>query len=56
MTGPLNAEYDRNSGAIVNASIKSGTNHIHGDVFEFYRDTFLNTPTFFQYNQTNGTK
>ncbi len=46
--GPLNAEYDRNSGGIVSATIKQGTNHFHGDVFEFYRDTFLNTNNFFQ--------
>ena len=46
--GPLNAEYDRNSGGIVSASIKSGTSTYHGDVFEFYRDTFLNTNNFFQ--------
>jgi hypothetical protein len=46
--GPLNAEYDRNSGGIVSATIKQGTNHIHGDVFEFYRDTFLNTNNFYQ--------
>ena len=46
--GPLNAEYDRNSGGIVSATIKQGTNHIHGDVFEFYRDTFLNTNNYFQ--------
>lgn len=54
VTGPLNAEYDRNSGAIVNASIKSGTNHVHGDAFEFYRDTFLNTANYFQ--DINGVK
>jgi hypothetical protein len=46
--GPMNAEYDRNSGGIVSASIKSGTNAVHGDVFDFYRDTFLNTNNFFQ--------
>lgn len=46
--GPLNAEYDRNSGGIVSATIKQGTNHIHGDAFEFYRDTFLNTNNWFQ--------
>ena len=46
--GPLNAEYDRNSGGIVSATIKQGTNHFHGNVFEFYRDTFLNTNNFFQ--------
>ena len=50
LTGPLNAEYDRNSGAIISTSIKQGTNHFHGDVFEFYRDTFLNTRNFFQKN------
>jgi Carboxypeptidase regulatory-like domain len=50
LTGPLNAEYDRNSGAIISTSIKTGTNHFHGDVFEFYRDTFLNTRNFFQKN------
>jgi hypothetical protein len=46
--GPLNAEYDRNSGGIVTATIKQGTNHFHGNVFEFYRDTFLNTANYFQ--------
>jgi hypothetical protein len=48
ITGPLNAEYDRNGGAIVSTAIKQGTNHFHGDVFEFYRDTFLNTRNYFQ--------
>jgi hypothetical protein len=47
VTGPLNAEYDRNSGGIVNATLKTGTNRFHGDAFEFYRDTFLNTGNFF---------
>ncbi len=48
ITGPLNAEYDRNSGGIVSATVKQGTNAFHGDVFEFYRDTFLNTRNYFQ--------
>jgi hypothetical protein len=52
--GPLNAEYDRNSGGIVSASMKSGTNSVHGDAFDFYRDTFLNTNNFFQ-KHVNGT-
>src|SRR5271168_2014612 len=54
ITGPLNAEYDRNGGAIVSTAIKQGTNHFHGDVFEFYRDTFLNTRNYFQ-KQVNAT-
>ena len=46
--GPLNAEYDRNSGGIVSATLKGGTNHFHGDAFWFYRDTFLNTNNYLQ--------
>jgi hypothetical protein len=48
ITGPQNAEYSRNSGAIVSSVVKSGTNSFHGNVFEFYRDTFLNNRNFFQ--------
>jgi hypothetical protein len=47
VTDTINPEYGRNSGAIMNAAIKSGTNSFHGDVFDFYRDTFLNTKDFF---------
>jgi hypothetical protein len=56
--GPLNAEYDRNSGGIVSATIKQGSNHFHGNVFEFYRDTFLNTNNFFQktFSSTTGAR
>ncbi|MGH9728763.1 MAG: carboxypeptidase regulatory-like domain-containing protein [Candidatus Acidiferrales bacterium] len=48
ITNTINPEYGRNSGAILDAVIKSGTNQFHGDGFEFYRDTFLNTRNFFQ--------
>ena len=54
LDGPLNAEYDRNSGGIVSATIKQGTNQFHGDVFELYRDTFLNTQNFLQKTYSNG--
>src|SRR5258708_7349423 len=47
VTNTINPEYGRNSGAILNAITKSGTNQIHGTGFEFYRDTFLNTHNFF---------
>ena len=47
VTNTINPEYGRNSGAIMNATIKSGTNSFHGDGFEFYRDTFLNAADFF---------
>ena len=44
----INPEYGRNSGGILNAVFKSGTNTFHGDAFEFYRDTFLNGRNLFQ--------
>jgi len=48
VTNTINPEYGRNSGAIMNAVIKNGTNQIHGDGFEFYRDTSLDARSFFQ--------
>lgn len=50
VTNTINPEYGRNSGAIMNAVIKSGTNGFHGDVFEFYRDTFLNASDWFTHS------
>jgi len=47
VTSTLNPEYGRNSGAILVADTKLGTNSFHGDAFEFYRDTFMNARTFF---------
>jgi len=47
VTNTINPEYGRNSGAIINAAIKSGTNSFHGSAFDFYRDTFLNTADYF---------
>ena len=48
ITSTINPEYGRNSGGVLNAVIKSGTNQFHGDVFEFYRDTFLNSRNLYQ--------
>ena len=48
VTNTINPEYGRNSGAIINATIKSGTNGFHGSGFEFFRDTSLNAKPFFQ--------
>lgn len=47
ITSTINPEYGRNSGGIVNAVIKNGTNNWHGSIFDFYRDTFLNARSFF---------
>lgn len=47
VSSTLNPEYSRNSGAVINQTLKTGTNTIHGNGFEFYRDTFLNTRDYF---------
>ncbi len=41
------AEYGRNSGAIVNIVTKSGTNHIHGSGFEYFRNNHLDARNYF---------
>jgi hypothetical protein len=42
ITANAPAEFGNFQGGIVNASIKSGTNHFHGDVWEFFRNDVLN--------------
>src|SRR5947208_12095504 len=37
-TGAYSAEFGHSAGAVVNASIKAGTNHIHGDFWEYLRN------------------
>ena len=36
------AEFGNYAGGIINATIKSGTNSFHGDVFEFFRNDYFN--------------
>jgi hypothetical protein len=43
----FSAEYGRNSGAIVNIATRSGANDFHGEGFEFFRDTSLDSRNFF---------
>lgn len=41
------AEFGRNSGAIVNLVTKSGSNVVHGSAFEFFRNNALDARNFF---------
>jgi hypothetical protein len=62
LTNTFDAEFGRNSGAVVNVVTKSGTNTLHGDVYEFLRNKVLNARGFldttkpdFKQNQFGGT-
>jgi hypothetical protein len=40
-TNGYNAEYGRAAGAVINVNIKSGTNSVHGDIFEYIQNRDL---------------
>ena len=61
-TGNMSATYGNATGGIVNAVTKSGTDQIHGDVFEFFRNYamdarnyFATSPNPLKQNQFGGT-
>jgi Carboxypeptidase regulatory-like domain/TonB-dependent Receptor Plug Domain len=49
-TGEFSAELGRSAGAVLNATIKSGTNSIHGAVWEFFRNDVLDAADWFENN------
>ena len=55
VTNNFEAEYGRNSGAIVNVVTKSGTNELHGSLYEFFRNKVLNARAFFNPGPPPGT-
>jgi hypothetical protein len=62
ISNTFDAEYGRNSGAVVNVVTKSGTNQWHGNVYEYFRNKVLNAQGFlntekpqFNQNQFGGT-
>ncbi|MBL8177613.1 MAG: carboxypeptidase regulatory-like domain-containing protein [Bryobacterales bacterium] len=48
ITSNFNAEFGRSPGAVFNVVLKSGTNALHGSLFEFLRNDKLNARPFFQ--------
>ena len=62
LTNNFDAEYGNYAGGVVNVITKSGSNQLHGDVFEFLRNTDLDARNFFspdrsfyRQNQFGGT-
>jgi hypothetical protein len=49
--GNFNAEFGHSTGGVINAAIKSGTNHLHGDLWEYFRNTDLDANIFFSNGQ-----
>jgi Carboxypeptidase regulatory-like domain/TonB-dependent Receptor Plug Domain len=47
VTSNYQAEYGRNSGTVMNVITRSGTNEIHGTLWEYNRDSAYNARTFF---------
>jgi hypothetical protein len=51
-TRTYSAEFGTSAGAVINASLKSGSNQFHGDLWEFLRNNDLDANRFF--NNANG--
>ena len=47
LTSSFSAEYGRAGGAVLNTTLKSGTNKLRGSVWEFYRNDAMNANDFF---------
>src|SRR5437016_10869073 len=47
-TTGFSAEYGRSGAAVLNATIKSGTNELHGAVWEFFRNDKLDAADYFE--------
>jgi hypothetical protein len=47
LTSNYSAEYGKTSGGVVNAITRSGTNSLHGSVYEFLRNSALDARNFF---------
>jgi hypothetical protein len=46
-TNSLSAQYGRFNGGVINVVLKSGTNQIHGSVYEFLRNSVMDANNFF---------
>src|ERR1017187_6608521 len=55
-TADFSAELGRSAGAVLNATIKTGTNSLHGAAWEFFRNDKLDAADWFENNTTNPVK
>ena len=50
----LAAEYGQTSGAVVNVVLKSGTNRVHGDIYEYNRNSYFSATSPFAQRDAQG--
>jgi len=53
-TADFSAELGRSAGAVLNATVKSGTNSLHGAAWEFFRNDKLDAADYFENNTGIG--
>src|SRR6266581_8033353 len=54
-TSDFSAEFGRSGAAVLNATIKSGTNQFHGSAWEFFRNDKLDSADYFERSQNPTT-
>ena len=56
LTNSFSAEFGHHTGGIINAATKSGTNRLHGSLFEFHRNDGLDAKNYFDDEQPPFTR
>ncbi len=49
VTNVSSAEYGRSTGGVISGVTRSGTNNVHGSIFEFLRNSALDSPGYFDH-------